>query len=186
MQERPVQHAATAQHQGLDVEFFFQLGKGQTVIQLRFSRDDVRDSQLSQKCPVAVADLLCQHLDDMGGGVHIAQGAAFPPQLAVGVHGDIEHSEVRLRDEITCRNGRRIFVQVRLPVEGEVVVRCHPAGQPALVMVKGLFPEGDVVERIARRSALWRSHVIAHDLPVQSAHHVAENIRPVHVRSPSL
>ena len=48
---------------------------------------------------------------------------------------------------------------------------------------EGLLP---FVERIARRSALRRSHVTAHDLSVQSAHHVAENIRPVHVRFPSL
>lgn len=154
LQERPVQHAATAQHQGLNIEFFFQLGKSQTVIQFRFARDNIRNSLLSQKGSIGVADLFCQHLDDMGGGVHIVQGTAFPPKLAVGGYGNIEHSEVRLRNEITCRNSRCIFVQIRLFIEGEVIVRCHSAGQPALMMIKRFFPEGDVIKHIARRAAL--------------------------------
>ena len=152
----------------------------QGIVQLRFSRYDIGYPQLPQKRLIRIAGLTGEHLDHMGRGIHIMQGRAFPAQLSMGVHRHIEHAELRLRQIIPRRYGGRGLIQHRLLVKGKIVVCGHSAGQPALMMIKGLLPKGNVIEYIPCGTALGCAHVFTHDLAVQRGHHVAENIWSVH------
>ena len=173
--KRPVQYCAAAQHQRLDTKQYLEFFQSECIVQRLFTSDDIGNTELAQKRLIAVVRLSGEHLNHMRGGGFVGQCAAFPAQTAGRVNGNIVHRRF-FRYKVAFRHGSGIFIQLRLFVEGKVIIRSEAAGQPALMLIVGVFPEGDAIKHFARRLAFRYLHIPAHDFPIQRGHHVAENI----------
>lgn len=85
------------------------------------------------------------HLNDMRLGIAVAQDIALPPEPPAAIERDIIHRALRRDNKIPRRDLQRIFIELELFVECEVIIRRDPPRDPSLVLIKRVLAERDVI-----------------------------------------